>query len=100
MRYFARLGVRSLVAVVAIGLVSFAARWVWMSKGGRLPPVTALRVGMTKGEVGAIVGPWSFGGQREDGSSYEVITRSESFYWLEFNFNPAGRLRSFRKECF
>jgi hypothetical protein len=88
------------LALVVAGIVLIPARWVWRAQGGTLPPLSGLRVGMSKAQVTAVVGPPSSKGKRRDGSSWMLITRPGSFDWIDLEFDASGRLRLFRKDCF
>jgi hypothetical protein len=96
-----RLTVRQLaIALVVVGICFIPARWVWRAQGGTLPSLSGLRVGMTQAQVAAVVGPPSSRGDRPDGTSWLTITRPGSLYWIEVEFDQAGRLRVARKESF
>jgi hypothetical protein len=89
-----------MVAVIAVGIGLVPARWIWRVQGGTLPSLSRLRIGMSQAQVTAVVGPPSSAGTRPDGSSWMTITRPESFYWIDLDFDQRGRLRVFRKDCF
>ena len=91
---------RLMILVLMFGFLALPARWIWTLKGGNLPSVNELQTGMTKAQVESIVGSPSFGGERPDGTSYWVITRSGSWYWVVLDFDTKGCLRSYKTECF
>jgi hypothetical protein len=91
---------RLMITVVIIGFILLPARCIWTMKGGDLPSLSELRNGMTEDEVKSIVGYPSSKGDRPDGTTWWVITRSGSLYWVELDFDAEGRLRAFKTECF
>ena len=91
---------RMIITVVVIGFLALPARCIWTMYGGNLPSLNELRNGMTKAQVGSVVGSPSFGGERPDGTSHWVITRSGSFYWVELEFDARGRLQAFKTGSF
>jgi hypothetical protein len=91
---------RMIIAVVVVGFLALPARCTWRMYGGNLPSLNDLRNGMAKAQVRAIVGSPSFLGERPDGTSTWVITRSGSLYWVDLDFDAEGRLQLFRTDSF
>ncbi len=91
---------RLMILVLMFGFLALPARWIWTMKGGNLPSVNALQTGMTKAQVESLMGSPSFGGERSDGTSYWVITRSGSWYWVELDFDTRDCLCAHKTEYF
>ncbi len=83
---------RAMIAVAVLSCAFGVVRWFWLREGGSLP-IDRLRPGMTKAEVRAAIGPPQ--SESPDGSRWDV-TRPESLYRLQIDFDSNNRLQSLR----